>query len=248
MHASSSMSYHIHAHATIISMNLNYVYLKLTKRRARLNPKVLTQSVDKRTSGARYRRDFSPQNFTFLISRHSLPMAHKGFRGPPDRKYLSCEYQRPTVFSISVLPFPWGKTMAQNRGKKARSKNAGGLAQARQARTIDALMEFDQFNKTVLPQLKKMVLENWPPERIRKHFAPMIQAKVIEKAFSGDFRAQKDVLDRHEGMAVQRVEQKTIHQRMSKQELAALALQKLIDAGLIVDVTSEVIPESNEED
>lgn len=129
---------------------------------------------------------------------------------------------------------------------KQKKQSKDGLTQARQARTFDALVEFDAFNKSILPQLKKMVLEDWSPEKIRKHFAPMVQASIIQKALSGDFKAQKDVLDRHEGMAVQRVENKTIYAKMDKKELASLALQKLRDAGVIPASFKKVADEKPE--
>jgi hypothetical protein len=131
------------------------------------------------------------------------------------------------------------------RKKRLKSQELADRHQQKEARTLDALIEFDQFNKSILPQLKKMILEGWSPEKIRKHFAPIVQAQVVDKAMRGDFRAQKDILDRHEGMAVQRVEQKTTYQKMPQRELAALALQKLRDAGVIdadfkpVEVSSE---------
>lgn len=135
-----------------------------------------------------------------------------------------------------------------NSGKKvrARKNSTHDLTQKRQARGYDALVEFDEFNRSLLPQLKKMVLENWTPEKIRRHFAPLVQASVMQKALSGDFKAQKDVLDRHEGMAVQRVEQKTVYAKMDKRELAALALQKLKDAGVIPAEFSKVKDEKSE--
>lgn len=131
--------------------------------------------------------------------------------------------------------------MAAN-GKQGRNKrnNYKDGTQETTARVIDDLIEFDQFKSTILPQLRKMLLENWSSDKIRKHFAPMIQASVVQKALQGDFRAQKDVLDRHEGMAVQRVEQKTVHAQMGNKELAAFALQKFKDAG-IIDTTGKVI-------
>lgn len=135
-----------------------------------------------------------------------------------------------------------------NSGKKAKTKAAVNhdRAQEKQARTIDALIEFDQFNKSILPQLRQMVLENWTPEKIRKHFAPLVQASVTMKALQGDFKAQKDLLDRHEGMAIQRVENKTVYAKMDKKELAALALQKLKDAGVIPAQFSKVKDEEAE--
>lgn len=138
--------------------------------------------------------------------------------------------------------------MAQ-KGKQGRNKRTGyqGAHQNREARTLDKLAEFEAFDKSILPQLKKMVLENWAPDKIRRHFAPMLQARMIERGLSGDFKAIKDTLDRHEGLAVQRIEQKTLHMQMSKKELAALALQKLRDAG-IIDTTGKVIKEVSVED
>lgn len=121
----------------------------------------------------------------------------------------------------------------RGKGSKVRAQRKKDKSQGETARTMDALIEFDKFNTTILPQLRKMILENWTPEKIRKHFAPMVQASVTMKALQGDFKAQKDLLDRHEGMAVQRVEQKTVYAQMDRKELAALALQKLKDAGVI---------------
>jgi hypothetical protein len=113
------------------------------------------------------------------------------------------------------------------------------------ARSLDALAEFDKFNESILPQLQKMLLENWSPERIRKHFAPMIQAKMVQKAVFGDYKAMKDVLDRHEGMAVQRVEQRSVIAQMDPQERAALMLQRLKDAG-VIDTTGTLIDDTED--
>lgn len=110
----------------------------------------------------------------------------------------------------------------------------------KQARTMDALIEFDTFNATILPQLRKMVQENWSPEKIRKHFAPMVQAMAVQKALNGSEKMMMDLLNRHEGMPVQKIESKTIYAKLEGRELAALALQKLRDAK-IIDTTGKVI-------
>lgn len=118
-----------------------------------------------------------------------------------------------------------------------------GMTETRRNRSLDALAEFEVFDTTILPQLKRMVLENWPPEKIRIAFAPIMQAVMIKKGLEGNFKAVKDTLDRHEGTAVQRVEQKTVYARMSRQELMALAAQKILDAKVIeIDpVTGKII-------
>lgn len=132
------------------------------------------------------------------------------------------------------------------REMRARKQQFKGKQECRLNRSIDALAEFDLFNETILPELRKMVLENWSPERIRKAFAPLMQGLMIQKGLGGNFKAIKDTLDRHEGTAVQRVEAKTVYAQMSRKELAALALQKLLDAK-IIDTTGKVIKEVKDE-
>jgi len=118
-------------------------------------------------------------------------------------------------------------------------------------RSLDKLAQYELFDKTIMPSLKKMIVQGWSPEKIRKHFAPLIQARMIQAGL-GDVRsaqtmkAMKDLLDRHEGTAVQRVEQKNIYAKMSKKELAALALQKLQDAN-IINTTGRLVKEVNNE-
>lgn len=118
-------------------------------------------------------------------------------------------------------------------------------------RSLDKLAEFEMFDKSVLPQLQRMVTENWSPDKIRRAFAPLMQARMVQMAL-GDpnspntMKAVKDILDRHEGTAVQRVDTTTTYAKMDKRELAALALQKLKDANLI-DVSGTVVTENEEE-
>lgn len=124
---------------------------------------------------------------------------------------------------------------------KTKNLTKGKKTQERQARSLDQLAEFDKFSRSVMPKLKKAILENWSVEKMRKEFAPMMQAIMVKKGLEGNFAALKDTLDRHEGTAVQRIEQKTLYAKMTKQEKAALALQKLKDAKLIDDKGRPVI-------
>lgn len=137
--------------------------------------------------------------------------------------------------------------MSGGRKNKAKFQQKGNLACRRAARSLDKLSEYDLFDANVMPQLKKMVLENWPPEKIRKAFAPIMQAQMIKAGLgpitSGQtLKAIKDTLDRHEGMAVQRVDTVARYAKMDKKELAALALQRLLDAK-IIDTTGRVVKE-----
>lgn len=105
---------------------------------------------------------------------------------------------------------------------------------------MDDLALFEEFKESLLPKLQRWVLEGRSAESMRREVASYVQAQAISKALRGDFRAIKDTLDRFEGTAVQRVEQKTSYAQMSKKELAALALQKLLDAK-IIDASGRVI-------
>lgn len=107
-------------------------------------------------------------------------------------------------------------------------------------RSIDDLALFEEFKESLLPKLQRWVLEGRSVEFMRREVASYVQAQAISKALRGDFRAIKDTLDRYEGTAVQRVESKSVYTQMSKKELAALALQKLLDAK-IIDASGRVI-------
>lgn len=116
---------------------------------------------------------------------------------------------------------------------KARFAKREGNKQESMVRKLDDLIEFDEFQETLLPQIRALVQGGASPEKIRRQFAPLVQAMMTKRALEGDFKAQKDILDRHEGMAVQRVENKTIYAQLDRRELAALTLQKLKDAGVV---------------
>lgn len=119
---------------------------------------------------------------------------------------------------------------AKGRGVLATAKR--DAAQKDRDDKFDDLMIYEEFKASFLPQLREMVRAGLPIEKIRKAFAPAVQAQMIQKALKGDYKAMKDTLDRFEGMAVQRVEQKTIHAKMDHDELAALVAQKAKDVGL----------------
>ncbi len=118
-------------------------------------------------------------------------------------------------------------------------RNKHGLQEERIARSLDDLAEFDSLRETLLPKLRQMVQEGWPADKIRREVGPYIAARIASMALLGNIKsastlkAAQDTLDRLEGKAIQRVEQKTIYAQMSKKELAALAWQKLLDAGII---------------
>lgn len=116
------------------------------------------------------------------------------------------------------------------------SKKQHDFETYRMARSLDALAEYEEFYESLLPKLRRMVIEDWPADKIRKNFAPLIQALMIQTALlpgRNQWKALKDTLDRSEGTPIKRTENKTTYAKMDKAELAVLVLQKLKDAKLI---------------
>lgn len=122
---------------------------------------------------------------------------------------------------------------ARSNSRRAQMSNKALSQEKGRLKLHEQLAQFQLFNESTMPMLQKMVLENWPADKIRRAFAPLIQAKMIQECLKGNVKAMKDTLDRTEGTAVQRQETITRYGKMDKAEMAALALQKLIDAGLL---------------
>ena len=89
------------------------------------------------------------------------------------------------------------------------------------------------YIEALLPVLRRWVLERRSAEWIRRKCGSMVRAMGVTRAMRGYLRAIKDVLDRYEGTAIRRNESKNQYSKMSKPELAALAHQKLKDAGIL---------------
>ena len=136
------------------------------------------------------------------------------------------------------------------KARKARYAARAEGEQKKRARDIDELAVYDEFKASFLPLLRKMIREGVPIDKIRKAFAPAVQAQMIQQALKGDFKAMKDTLDRFEGMAVQRVEQKTVHANMDLEELRALVAQRANDTGLaqIIEAKFKKVTNDNTED
>lgn len=126
------------------------------------------------------------------------------------------------------------------------SRQKHDSAEERMARAIDELAEFEDFKQSLLPKLRQMLRDGRSADQIRREVGPYIAARVASMALTGNLKspntlkAAQDVLDRLEGKAVQRVEQKTVYAQMSKKELAALCFQKLRDAR-IIDAEGRVV-------
>jgi hypothetical protein len=104
---------------------------------------------------------------------------------------------------------------------------------------LDKLDDFRNYESNILSVLRKAVDEGWSTRRIRKELATFSQALVIQQGLCGNvnrssqFTAIRDVLDRNERRSYRKTGKTNTTTRMSREELVALAYQKLVDAGFI---------------
>lgn len=123
--------------------------------------------------------------------------------------------------------------MAKRSSHRAHMYGKKEKTEGKQLKLHERIAQFELFNESIMEPLREMVLAGAPPSKIRQAYASLVQARMVQEAAQGNYQAMKDVLDRHEGTAVQRQESITRYAKMDKSELAALTLQKLKDAGII---------------
>lgn len=92
---------------------------------------------------------------------------------------------------------------------------------------LDKLAEFDDFQRSLLPQLRKDILSNMPPSELRSKYKSLLAGRQImigltkidsNKALS----AIRDILDREDGKATERHEHKHQLEDLSDKQLESL--------------------------
>lgn len=116
--------------------------------------------------------------------------------------------------------------MTTARPKRRQKKFSGRPEQDSVASLIDQLTEFEDFQRTILPALRKDIKAGMSPEDMRKKYASLVQARTITTAVTSDdgraMAAAKDILDRTEGRATERKEITHRYAEMKDEELDAI--------------------------
>ena len=98
-------------------------------------------------------------------------------------------------------------------------------------RALDDLQAFDKFQEQVLPKLRDWLEQGYSAEDIYKAAAPYVAAAGVTKALKDfDMTAIKDVLDRDQGKAKERVDHTHRLEKAPEEQLDALILSKLAEA------------------
>jgi hypothetical protein len=107
-------------------------------------------------------------------------------------------------------------------------KQAADQADNYMAGLMDELEEFEEFKTQFLPLLRQDLKQGLSPEAIRDKYASLAQATVVAALANPDPKvrqaAAKDLLDRAEGMARQRIEQTHKLEKLPDDQLDAMIL------------------------
>lgn len=130
--------------------------------------------------------------------------------------------------------------MARDRRKE--------YANRKRERMLDKLAEFEEFNATILPKLRQMLKEGAQADEILEFSKAAAAARVVtiaatERDSTKALAASKDILDRTQGKAVERVQQTHKFEKLEEEQLDALLWSKLKEAEVVTDDS-----ETSEED
>lgn len=121
-----------------------------------------------------------------------------------------------------------------DNGRKAKSRQ-GTLAEKaenKQLELLDQLAQFEDFQKTILPALQADVKAGLTSEELRKKYTSLVQARILTTALANPdvkaaLTAAKDILDRAEGTATQRIEQTHRLEKLPEEQLDAILKTEL---------------------
>lgn len=100
---------------------------------------------------------------------------------------------------------------------------------------LDDLSEYEEFKATILPAIQKALLEGASAKDIYKKFAPLAAARTVsivaKEVDSGKaLAAAKDIMDRAEGKAAEKITHTHHYENLSDDELDAQIVSRAEEA------------------
>jgi hypothetical protein len=119
-----------------------------------------------------------------------------------------------------------------------KTRNAHMSNQNKMANQLDQLALFEEMQAELLPKLQKLIRQNASPEKIYKEFAALAAARTVSVALTEEdsgkaLAAVKEVLDRTQGKATEKVETTHKYSKLDDAELDNLLKSTL--AGVELD-------------
>jgi hypothetical protein len=114
---------------------------------------------------------------------------------------------------------------------KARRPQIHGQLDNKLVELADDLKEFEEFKISILPVLRDMVTAKAPPAEILEMVQSLAAAKlgtmIVRSDGKNTLAAIKEVLDRTQGKATEKIEQTHKFENMKEEQLDALLKSKL---------------------
>lgn len=134
--------------------------------------------------------------------------------------------------------------MTQRKNRQAALSKASNAQQEGQARALDTLAEYAEFQDMFLPAIRKALLGGASSEQILAKFKPIVAARLVQLGVTATegvaLGAIRELLDRTEGKAVQKQEHTHRLAKLGEAELDAVLNTKLQKLGkLTIDITPE---------
>jgi hypothetical protein len=117
-------------------------------------------------------------------------------------------------------------------------------AKRKQERVLDKLAAFEEFEATVAPKLRQMLIDGATAEEVIDETAALAAARIATIAMtemdsSKALAAAKDIIDRSKGKAVERRELSHKFDKLDDEALDALVISKLKEAAIPVALIEE---------
>lgn len=140
--------------------------------------------------------------------------------------------------------------MGGKRNRQAALSKAAHAMQEGQARSLDSLAEYAEFQQMFLPAIRAALLRpGASAEKIMAEFKPLVSARLVQLGLTGSETAAlgaiRELFDRVEGKATQKMEHTHKLAKLPDQELDAVLASKLqrLEA---IETTSKTLEDEDE--
>jgi hypothetical protein len=113
-----------------------------------------------------------------------------------------------------------------------RPPKTNGKAEGRMTRTLDRLTQFEDFEKTILPQLQKDIRRGITAKEMASKYSALAMARLITVAMTSENEAQVEragvkVVEFGDGKATERKEVSHRLEKLPQEQMDALLLTEL---------------------
>lgn len=121
--------------------------------------------------------------------------------------------------------------MSQKQRRSGQLAKAAHSMQVGQARSLDALAEFETFREMYAPEIRRDLMNGLTDKQILEKYKPLVAARMVQTAVAGDAKdaisAGREIYNRLEGTPAAKVDITHKLERLKDAELDALLESEL---------------------